>query len=64
MKTVTVKSTHAVISDQCRQRPNDAAVHDALAVVEKGIRELYGYWPIGKGAKIHVKVEVEYPRNA
>lgn len=58
----TVLSHHRVITEECRtNHGDDGAMDEALATSREAIEKLYRYWPIGKGATIHVKIEVEYP---
>lgn len=54
-----IKSMHRIISDGCRLRGGEE-VEEVLEATRNEIAKLYGYWPQGKNAKIHVKVEVEY----
>lgn len=57
-----VTSHHRIITDECRANRTDVgALDEALATSRQAIEKLYGYWPAGKGAKVHIKIEIEYP---
>jgi len=56
-----VTSHHRIITDECRANRTDAgALAEALATSQQAVEKLYGYWPAGKGAKVHIKIEIEY----
>jgi len=56
-----VKSHHRIITDECRtNRGDDGALDEALCTAREAVKKLYGYWPIGERAAIHIKIEVEY----
>lgn len=56
-----VNSHHRLITDECRtNRGDDGAIDEALGTARGAIKRLYTYWPIGKRATIHIRIEVEY----
>lgn len=59
-----IKAQHAVISDDCRlNRGNRGAVDEAIARVRVEYESLLEHWPIGKEAKFHLVLTVDYPRG-
>ena len=58
----TVKAHHRIITSECRKnKGEDGALDEAIASARTAVCELYDAWPRDSGAKIHIKVEVEYP---
>lgn len=61
---MNVLSHHRMITDECRaNKGDDGALDEAAATAREAVRKLYQFWPAGKGAVIHIKVEVSYPSD-
>ena len=61
MKPITAH--HRIITDECRLKGEEVAIDEALATLRASAIKTVGYWPRGKGAKFHLKLEVEYPED-
>lgn len=58
MKPITAH--HRIITDECRMKGDEVAIDEALATLRESAIKTIGYWAHGHGAKIHLKLEVEY----
>ena len=55
---------HAIISDECRSTHGDeGALQESVRRISDHYRRIVDGWCIGKGAKIHIAITVERPRQ-
>lgn len=60
-ETHKVRAHQRIITPECRNNRGElGALNEALGTVGKSVLDLYRHWPIEKGAKIILTVEVEY----
>ena len=56
-----IKSKHAIVSDACREKWGDiGALNEAIRHIRAEYVRLLKHWPLGKDAKFHLVLSVEY----
>lgn len=59
-----IKARHMIVSDACREGKGDQeALDEALKLLGQEYSALLRCWPVGKNARFHFVLTVEYPRK-